>query len=107
MFVERLEFELLFLQTMILDIDLKPLFEFSVLVIYNNVKNLQVGLESVMKMGVETRELFFYETFLYYNPLLLIVSYFSALKLVKSNCFKCVSSCMLFCSDTDGLALGC
>jgi hypothetical protein len=25
-----------------------------------------------MKMGVETRELFFYETFLYYNPLLLI-----------------------------------
>jgi hypothetical protein len=67
----------------------------------------KVGLESVMKMGVETRELFFYETFLYYNPLLLIVSYFSALKLVKSNCFKCVSSCMLFCSDADGLALGC
>jgi hypothetical protein len=32
----------------------------------------KVGLESVMKMGVETRELFFYETFLYYNPLLLI-----------------------------------
>jgi hypothetical protein len=37
MFVERLKFELLFLQTMILDFDLKPLFEFSVLVIYNNV----------------------------------------------------------------------
>jgi len=52
MFVERLDFELLFLQTMILAFDLKPLFEFSVLVIYNNVKNMQVGLESIMKMGV-------------------------------------------------------
>ncbi|OAP07498.1 hypothetical protein AXX17_AT2G07800 [Arabidopsis thaliana] len=35
----------------------------------------KVGLESVMKMGVETRELFFYETFLYYNSLLLIQSF--------------------------------
>ncbi|XP_020885026.1 SPX and EXS domain-containing protein 3 [Arabidopsis lyrata subsp. lyrata] len=32
----------------------------------------KIGFESVMKMGVDTRELFFYETFLYYNPLLLI-----------------------------------
>nr|VDD44828.1 unnamed protein product [Brassica oleracea] len=32
----------------------------------------KVGWESVMKMGQDTRELFFYETFLYYNPLLLI-----------------------------------
>uniref|UniRef100_M4D705 EXS domain-containing protein n=1 Tax=Brassica campestris TaxID=3711 RepID=M4D705_BRACM len=31
-----------------------------------------IGWESVMKMGQDTRELFFYETFLYYNPLLLI-----------------------------------
>lgn len=78
MFVERLDFELLFLQTMILAFEFKPSFEFSVLAIYNNVKNLQIGFESVMKMGVDTRELFFYETFLYYNPLLLIVSYFSS-----------------------------
>ncbi|KAH0860242.1 hypothetical protein HID58_088503, partial [Brassica napus] len=32
----------------------------------------KIGWESVMKMGQDTRELFFYETFLYYNPLLLI-----------------------------------
>ncbi|CAH2059801.1 unnamed protein product [Thlaspi arvense] len=32
----------------------------------------KIGWESVMKMGIDTRELFFYETFLYYNPLLLI-----------------------------------
>ncbi|XP_056862054.1 uncharacterized protein LOC108844412 [Raphanus sativus] len=32
----------------------------------------KIGWESVMKMGLDTRELFFYETFLYYNPLLLI-----------------------------------
>ncbi|XP_010414013.1 PREDICTED: uncharacterized protein LOC104700226 [Camelina sativa] len=32
----------------------------------------KIGWESVMKMGIESRELFFYETFLYYNPLLLI-----------------------------------
>ncbi|CAA7049562.1 unnamed protein product [Microthlaspi erraticum] len=32
----------------------------------------KVGWESVMRMGIGTRELFFYETFLYYNPLLLI-----------------------------------
>ncbi|KAH0897094.1 hypothetical protein HID58_046662 [Brassica napus] len=31
----------------------------------------KVGWESVMKMGQDTRELFFYETFLYYNPLLI------------------------------------
>ncbi|KAF2539164.1 hypothetical protein F2Q70_00005690 [Brassica cretica] len=31
-----------------------------------------IGWESVMKMGQDTRELFFYEIFLYYNPLLLI-----------------------------------
>ncbi|KAL9299253.1 hypothetical protein AtEden1_Chr2g0230481 [Arabidopsis thaliana] len=58
-----------------------------------------------MKMGVETRELFFYETFLYYNSLLLIVSYISS-QISRVKFFKCVSSCMLFCSDTDGLALG-
>ncbi|KAH0934252.1 hypothetical protein HID58_011369 [Brassica napus] len=32
----------------------------------------KIGWESVMKMGQDTRELFFYETFIYYNPLLLI-----------------------------------
>ncbi|CAN7063841.1 unnamed protein product [Brassica oleracea var. botrytis] len=32
----------------------------------------KIGWESVMKMGQDTRELFFNETFLYYNPLLLI-----------------------------------
>ncbi|CAG7902067.1 unnamed protein product [Brassica rapa] len=36
----------------------------------------KIGWESVMKMGQDTRELFFYETFLYYNPLLLIVTIF-------------------------------
>uniref|UniRef100_A0A0D3EDE3 EXS domain-containing protein n=1 Tax=Brassica oleracea var. oleracea TaxID=109376 RepID=A0A0D3EDE3_BRAOL len=44
----------------------------------NDLKNssmqlgCSIGWESVMKMGQDTRELFFYETFLYYNPLLLI-----------------------------------
>uniref|UniRef100_M4E284 EXS domain-containing protein n=1 Tax=Brassica campestris TaxID=3711 RepID=M4E284_BRACM len=36
------------------------------------LSSLKIGWESVMKMGQDTRELFFYETFLYYNPLLLI-----------------------------------
>lgn len=40
-----------------------------------------------MKMGEDTRELFFYETFLYYNPLLLIVSYFSTL-ISESNSLR-------------------
>ncbi|CAF2114843.1 hypothetical protein YC2023_103751 [Brassica napus] len=36
----------------------------------------KIGWESVMKMGQDTRELFFNETFLYYNPLLLISAIF-------------------------------
>ena len=37
---------------------------------------LQVGWDSVMRMSVNLRDLFLYEAFLYYNPLLLVVSYF-------------------------------
>lgn len=37
--------------------------------------NLQIGWDSVMRMSVDLRDLFLYEAFLYYNPLLLVVSY--------------------------------
>jgi hypothetical protein len=36
---------------------------------------LQIGWASVMRMSVDLRDLFLYEAFLYYNPLLLVVSY--------------------------------
>lgn len=36
---------------------------------------LQVGWDSVMRMSADLRDLFLYEAFLYYNPLLLVVSY--------------------------------
>lgn len=36
---------------------------------------LQIGWDSVMRMSVDLRDLFLYEAFLYYNPLLLVVSY--------------------------------
>ena len=36
---------------------------------------LQISWDSVMRMSVDLRDLFLYEAFLYYNPLLLVVSY--------------------------------
>ena len=45
---------------------------FSYLVMY--VWKLQIGWDSVMRMSVDLRDLFLYEAFLYYNPLLLVVS---------------------------------
>lgn len=36
---------------------------------------LQIGWASVMRMGADLRDLFLYEAFLYYNPLLLVVSH--------------------------------
>ena len=38
------------------------------------VWKLQIGWDSVMRMSVDLRDLFLYEAFLYYNPLLLVVS---------------------------------
>jgi hypothetical protein len=37
---------------------------------------LQIGWDSVMRMSADLRDLFLYEAFLYYNPLLLVVSLF-------------------------------
>ncbi|RVW25510.1 hypothetical protein CK203_103511 [Vitis vinifera] len=46
---------------------------FSYLVMY--VWKLQIGWDSVMRMSVDLRDLFLYEAFLYYNPLLLVVNH--------------------------------
>lgn len=35
----------------------------------------QIGWDSVMRMDANLRDLFLYEAFLYYNPLLLVVSW--------------------------------
>jgi hypothetical protein len=44
---------------------------------------LQIGWDSVMRMSVDLRDLFLYEAFLYYNPLLLVVSYHCTLMLIN------------------------
>ena len=36
--------------------------------------DFQIGWHSVMRMSADLRDLFLYEAFLYYNPLLLVVS---------------------------------
>lgn len=41
----------------------------------------QIGWDSVMRMSLDLRDLFLYEAFLYYNPLLLVVSQTSVLTL--------------------------
>ena len=54
----------------------------------------QIGWDSVMRMSVDLRDLFLYEAFLYYNPLLLVVSfgYFILLRVDYSFIFlHCLS----------------
>lgn len=43
-------------------------------IIFLQTGGLQVGWDSVMRMSADKRELFLYEAFLYFNPLLLAVS---------------------------------
>lgn len=67
-----------------------------------------------MRMSVDLRDLFLYEAFLYYNPLLLVVSLFYLIFHFLSTiglytCFFPCISIVLFCcgdADNDGLALG-
>ena len=84
------------------------------------VWKLQIGWDSVMRMSVDLRDLFLYEAFLYYNPLLLVVSlsffFFSSGQAVKFfSLNKNFVSCYLLFNifsfgfdivDHDGLALG-
>lgn len=74
--------------------------------------NLQIGWDSVMRMSANLRDLFLYEAFLYYNPLLLVVSLLSALlKTLQLLILSTLLSYKIFFSvlviaDYDGLVLG-
>jgi hypothetical protein len=60
--------------------DFKPLFGNSLYLLA-----LQIGWDSVMRMSADLRDLFLYEAFLYYNPLLLVVSLFRHLALCHAE----------------------
>lgn len=49
----------------------------------------QIGWDSVMRMSIDLRDLFLYEAFLYYNPLLLVVSWESTLFWSLLDLFFC------------------
>jgi len=56
---------------------------------------LQVGWDSVMRMSADKRELFLYEAFLYFNPLLLAVSFSSH----YFSFYVCVHTWIYLCMD--------
>lgn len=81
---------------------------------------LQIGWDSVMRMSADKRELFLYEAFLYFNPLLLAVSFsshyfsfcvcmhtwiYTFISSLHSSLYHCVSS-HFYVPGFDGLALG-
>lgn len=64
-----------------------------------------------MRMSADLRNLFLYEVFLYYNPLLIVVSFsifLTSFLLIPDKDFYSNLSVVLFffVADLDGLALG-
>lgn len=51
---------------------------------------IQIGWDSVMRMSADVRDLFLYEAFLYYNPLLLVVSEFLLCKCLLNMFFTII-----------------
>lgn len=80
---------------------------------FHGIVEIQIGWDSVMRMSADLRDLFLYEAFLYYNPLLLVVSEFQLSKCLF-NIFLTIIIVTFYTNkifsfgtaDYDGVAVG-